>query len=111
MTAVLLSTPEKHRDFAAAREVLHSEYATPDQLSMACDVLAESHNWQDILLVRNVRQSLWSGIQSALICEPPTRDLGQNAALFAALNARRNYRHAWILAAVTLAAVLGLAVL
>jgi hypothetical protein len=73
MSALVLPMPDVVLDRAAAREVLRSTDATADQLNMACEVLAASSNWQDINLVRETRNALWSTRASEL--QPAARAL------------------------------------
>jgi hypothetical protein len=73
VSALVLPMPDVVLDRAAAREVLRSTDATADQLNMACEVLAASSDWQDINLVRETRNALWSNRASEL--QPAARDL------------------------------------
>lgn len=116
MTAQLIRLPDLHQDFHAAREVLHSRAATRDQIIMACDVLSASSDWMDIDLVRMMRNALWANRASELW--PEARELagrlsiGNNAALFEALNRRRQFdRRLWILGALATAGMIAMAVL
>ena len=103
MTALIFSLPDQHQDFAAARAVLRCEGSTRQQLLDACTVLSASHDWQDVLLVRDMLGQLG---------RPVAVDLGDNAALFAELNRRRRAdRWGWIACAVGFAVLLAYGVM
>lgn len=112
MTVIPL--PNHHQDFAAARAVLHSPHASRDQITMACTVLAASRDWMDLRLASDMRNAMWANRASDLRPEDRAvyHQLGQNAALFAALNHRRNMdRWGWIIAALALAGTIAMAAL
>ena len=48
------------RHFSLAREILRRENATPDQITAALDVLAASTDWQDVMLVREMRIGMFA---------------------------------------------------
>ena len=55
MTCQLYNFHDHTLDLAAAREVLRSPDATPDQIDMALTVLSWSHDWQDVDMVAKLR--------------------------------------------------------
>lgn len=61
---VTLLHAEDH--FTLARLTLRNPGATREQLAEACDILAYSHDMQDIWLVREIRHGLFAGPDAEL---------------------------------------------
>lgn len=65
MTAMMyLELPDD--GFKLARTTLRSPTVSADALAAACDVLAASHDWHDIFLVREIRIGLFAKTFSEL---------------------------------------------
>ena len=57
MTCQILTFPNRAQNLADAREVLLSPDATDDQIVMAMTLLNASHDWQDVYLLRMLREA------------------------------------------------------